>query len=75
MLNHLTPRHLQRTHKQFFIRKTLDTTSPIPPSILHHSQIHNPNQLPIHTKLNPQLTHHSNTKHFIFPTQQIIPTF
>lgn len=74
ILNDITARDLQNRHKQFFIGKSLDTSCPIGPWIVHHSQIHNANQLNITTKVNNEIRQNSNTKHFIFPIEEIIST-
>lgn len=72
ILNDVTARDLQKRHKQFFIGKSLDTTCPMGPWIVHRSQIENPNELSIQTKVNGEIRQDSNTKHFIFPTEEII---
>ncbi|WP_144461357.1 fumarylacetoacetate hydrolase family protein [Siminovitchia fortis] len=74
ILNDVTARDLQKRHKQFFIGKSLDTTCPMGPWIVHHSEIDNPNELAIQTKVNGEVRQDSNTKHFIFPTEEIIAT-
>ncbi|KYC97211.1 hypothetical protein B5V88_05100 [Heyndrickxia sporothermodurans] len=74
ILNDITARDLQDRHKQFFIGKSLDTSCPIGPWIVHHSQINNANQLNITTKVNNEIRQNSNTKHFIFPIEEIIST-
>lgn len=74
ILNDVTARDLQSRHKQFFIGKSLDTSCPIGPWIVHHSQIENPNGLNITTKVNDEIRQNSNTKHFIFSIEDIIST-
>ncbi|MGE8205186.1 fumarylacetoacetate hydrolase family protein [Heyndrickxia sp. NPDC080065] len=74
ILNDITARDLQKRHKQFFIGKSLDTSCPIGPWIIHHSQIKNPNNLDITTKVNNEVRQNSNTKHFIFPIEEVIST-
>ncbi|HYK74983.1 MAG TPA: fumarylacetoacetate hydrolase family protein [Pseudoneobacillus sp.] len=72
IINDITARDLQSKHKQFFIGKSLDTTCPMGPCIVHKSAIDNPNDLNIQTFVNGELRQDSNTKHFIFNLQEII---
>lgn len=74
IINDVTARDLQKRHKQFFIGKSLDTTCPMGPWIVHRSEIENPNGLAIQTKVNGEVRQDSNTEHFIFPTEEIIST-
>ena len=71
-MNDVTARDLQARHKQFFIGKSLDTTAPIGPWIVTKDKIPNPNELNIITKVNGEIRQQSNTKHFIFPIEEII---
>lgn len=72
IINDVTARDLQAKHKQFFIGKSLDTTCPMGPWIVHKSLIENPNHLHIETKVNGEVRQSSNTEKFIFPIQDII---
>ena len=72
ILNDVTARDLQAKHKQFFLGKSLDTTCPIGPWIVHQSAIENPNNLNIQTYVNDELRQNSNTSNFIFDIQEII---
>ncbi|MEH7355571.1 fumarylacetoacetate hydrolase family protein [Neobacillus drentensis] len=72
IINDVTARDLQSRHKQFFIGKSLDTTCPMGPWIVHKSMIENPNQLNIETKVNGEVRQSSNTKNFIFPVEEVI---
>lgn len=72
ILNDITARDLQSRHKQFFLGKSLDTSCPIGPWIVHKSSINNPNQLDIKTHINDELRQSSNTSQFIFDVQEII---
>jgi len=72
IINDVTARDLQSKHKQFFIGKSLDTTCPMGPWIVHKHMIENPNQLNIETKVNGEVRQSSNTKHFIFPVEEVI---
>jgi 2-keto-4-pentenoate hydratase/2-oxohepta-3-ene-1,7-dioic acid hydratase in catechol pathway len=72
ILNDITARDIQEKHKQFFLGKSLDTTCPIGPWIVHHSAINDPNNLNIQTYVNGELRQNSNTSNFIFDIQEII---
>ncbi|MCM3573223.1 MULTISPECIES: fumarylacetoacetate hydrolase family protein [Mesobacillus] len=72
VLNDVTARDLQAKHKQFFIGKSLDTTCPMGPWIVHKSAIANPNNLDIKTAVNGEVRQDSNTENFIFPIEEII---
>ncbi|MFE8700314.1 fumarylacetoacetate hydrolase family protein [Cytobacillus sp. FJAT-54145] len=72
IINDITARDLQSKHKQFFIGKSLDTTCPMGPWIVHTSSIKNPNQLNIETRVNKEVRQQSNTEHFIFPIEEVI---
>jgi 2-keto-4-pentenoate hydratase/2-oxohepta-3-ene-1,7-dioic acid hydratase in catechol pathway len=72
ILNDITARDIQAKHKQFFLGKSLDTSCPIGPWIVHKSAIPNPNKLDIQTYINGELRQNSNTENFIFDIQEII---
>jgi 2-keto-4-pentenoate hydratase/2-oxohepta-3-ene-1,7-dioic acid hydratase in catechol pathway len=72
ILNDITARDIQSKHKQFFLGKSLDTTCPVGPWIVHHSELDNPNHLDIQTYVNGELRQNSNTKNLIFDIQEII---
>ncbi|MEH7444460.1 fumarylacetoacetate hydrolase family protein [Bacillus sp. JJ1122] len=72
IINDVTARDLQARHKQFFIGKSLDTTCPMGPWIVHKSAIGNPNNLNIQTLVNGEVRQDSNTENFIFPVEEII---
>lgn len=72
IINDVTARDLQARHKQFFIGKSLDTTCPMGPWIVHKSAIKNPNNLNIQTLVNGEIRQDSNTENFIFPVEEII---
>ncbi|CAM3774365.1 fumarylacetoacetate hydrolase family protein [Mesobacillus thioparans] len=72
IINDVTARDLQSKHKQFFIGKSLDTTCPMGPWIVHKSAIANPNKLDIKTTVNGEVRQDSNTENFIFPVEEVI---
>lgn len=72
IINDVTARDLQSRHKQFFIGKSLDTSCPMGPWIVHSSVIENPNELKLETRINDEVRQSSNTKNFIFPIEEVI---
>lgn len=74
IVNDITARDLQTKHKQFFIGKSLDTSCPMGPFLVHKGNIPNPNELQIETKVNGEVRQSSNTEHFIFSVEEIIST-
>lgn len=72
ILNDITARDLQSRHQQFFLGKSLDSSCPIGPWIVHTSALKNPNQLNIQTRVNADLRQNSNTENFIFPIEEVI---
>ncbi|MBS8263015.1 FAA hydrolase family protein [Mesobacillus boroniphilus] len=72
IVNDVTARDLQAKHKQFFIGKSLDTTCPMGPWIVHKTTIENPNNLDIKTTVNGEVRQDSNTGNFIFPVEEVI---
>ena len=72
ILNDVTARDLQKRHKQYLIGKSLDTSCPMGPWVVHASKIENPNHLAIETKINGEVRQSSNTENFIFTIEEII---
>jgi 2-keto-4-pentenoate hydratase/2-oxohepta-3-ene-1,7-dioic acid hydratase in catechol pathway len=72
IINDVTARDLQARHKQFFIGKSLDTTCPMGPWIVHKKMIGRPNELDIETRVNGEVRQRSNTRNFIFPVEEVI---
>lgn len=72
IINDVTARDLQERHKQYFLGKSLDTSCPMGPWIVHASAVGNPNCLQIETRINGEIRQLSNTKNFIFPVERII---
>ncbi len=72
ILNDVTARDLQKRHKQYLIGKSLDTSCPMGPWVVHASNIENPNHLAIETKVNGEVRQFSNTENFIFSIEEII---
>ncbi|MCL6587715.1 MAG: fumarylacetoacetate hydrolase family protein [Anoxybacillus sp.] len=74
IINDITARDLQERHKQFLLGKSLDTSCPMGPWIVHRSLLPNPNCLHIETKVNGETRQRANTEQFIFPVETIIAT-
>lgn len=72
IINDVTARDLQTQHKQFFLGKSLDTTCPMGPWIVHHSVIEDPQSLHIETRINGEVRQSAKTDQFIFPIDEII---
>lgn len=72
ILNDITARDLQARHKQFFIGKSLDTSCPMGPWIVHKDEIKNPGNLRIQTIVNDEIRQNSSTSKFIFPIEEVI---
>jgi len=72
ILNDITARDLQKKHQQFFIGKSLDNSAPMGPWIVTKDEIRDPGNLDVQTIVNGELRQSSNTKHFIFPIEEII---
>lgn len=72
IINDVTARDLQERHRQYFLGKSLDTTCPMGPWIVHASVIENPNKLHIETRINGEIRQSSYTENFIFLVEKII---
>ena len=74
LINDVTARDLQEKHKQFLLGKSLDTSCPMGPVIVHQSAIQNPGSLQIETRVNGEVRQKGNTEQFIFGIANIITT-
>lgn len=72
IVNDVTARDLQRRHGQWFKGKSLDTSCPLGPVILHHSAVANPNALQLGLRVNGEARQEANTAEMIFTVQAII---
>ncbi|WP_110114333.1 fumarylacetoacetate hydrolase family protein [Bacillus sp. CGMCC 1.16541] len=72
IVNDVTARDLQARHKQFLLGKSLDTSCPMGPVIVHKSAIKDPHHLQIETKVNGEIRQRGNTEQFIFSIEEII---
>ncbi|WP_026692693.1 fumarylacetoacetate hydrolase family protein [Peribacillus kribbensis] len=74
VLNDITARDLQERHKQFLLGKSLDGSCPMGPYIVTRSDIADPSNLNIETKVNGEVRQSSNTSQFIFTIEDVIST-
>jgi 2-keto-4-pentenoate hydratase/2-oxohepta-3-ene-1,7-dioic acid hydratase in catechol pathway len=74
IINDVTARDLQSRHKQFFLGKSLDASCPMGPYIVHKSQIEDPSNLHIETRVNGELRQSGHTKDLIFSIPVLIET-
>ncbi|MET3729038.1 2-keto-4-pentenoate hydratase/2-oxohepta-3-ene-1,7-dioic acid hydratase in catechol pathway [Fictibacillus halophilus] len=72
IINDITARDLQQKHKQFLLGKSLNGTCPMGPWIVHHSDVSNPNNLSIVTKVNGEIRQNGNTSDLIFDIPTMI---
>lgn len=72
IINDVTARDLQKRHKQFLIGKSLDGSCPMGPFIVHKSQIKDPHDLKIVTKINGEVRQNASTSQFIFDIPELI---
>lgn len=72
ILNDITARDIQGRHKQFFLGKSLDSTCPMGPYI--ETEIPNPQDLHIETRVNGEIRQQSNSSLMMFNIANIIST-
>lgn len=72
IVNDVTARNLQQRHGQWLKGKSLDTTCPMGPVVVHHSAIANANSLDISLTVNGELRQSDNTSSMIFSIETII---
>ncbi|WP_449539406.1 fumarylacetoacetate hydrolase family protein [Ferdinandcohnia sp. Marseille-Q9671] len=72
IINDITARDIQSRHKQFFLGKSLDTSCPMGPMLVHKSLIQDHNNLSVRTLVNGEVRQSGNTNQFIFPIETII---
>ncbi|WP_243385775.1 fumarylacetoacetate hydrolase family protein [Bacillus kexueae] len=72
IVNDITARDLQKKHKQFLLGKSLDTSCPMGPIVVHKSALPRPHQLTIETKVNGEVRQKANTEDMIFSIPEII---
>ncbi len=72
ILNDVTARDLQQRHKQYLLGKSLDTSCPIGPWIVHRSQIPEPSKLTIETKINGEVRQQGSLDQLLFSIPYLI---
>lgn len=72
VINDISARDLQFRHKQYFIGKSLDRSTPTGPWIVTRDEIVDPQILDLRTWINGKLKQASNTRHQIFPVNSVI---
>ncbi|MCD7034906.1 fumarylacetoacetate hydrolase family protein [Metabacillus sp. GX 13764] len=72
VLNDVTARNLQSRHKQFLLGKSLDTSCPMGPYIVHKSAVEDPYSLKVETRVNGELRQSGETKDMIFSIEKVI---
>lgn len=74
ILNDVTARDLQKRHKQWFRGKSLDTTAPMGPYLVHKTSVPAVNNLTVISKVNGELRQQANTSSLIFDIPTLIST-
>ncbi|MEQ8175532.1 MAG: fumarylacetoacetate hydrolase family protein [Syntrophomonadaceae bacterium] len=72
IINDVTARDLQVSHKQWFKGKSLDSFCPMGPCIVYRDEINTPVELDIQCRVNGELRQNSNTRNMIFDIPYII---
>lgn len=74
IINDITARDLQSKHKQFLLGKSLDTSCPMGPYIVHKSAVPDPYELNVVTTVNGEVRQDGHTKDMIFSIEKVIAT-
>lgn len=72
IVNDITARDLQARHGQWFKGKSLDTSCPMGPVVVHRSAIADANNLAVSLTVNGEQRQHDNTSDMIFDVAAII---
>lgn len=72
IVNDITARDLQARHKQFFIGKSLNSSCPMGPTIVHKSVMKDPHCLKLETKVNGEVRQNGDTGDMIFDIPTLI---
>ncbi|MRX73513.1 FAA hydrolase family protein [Bacillus lacus] len=72
ILNDITARDLQARHKQFLLGKSLDTSCPIGPCIVHKTAFEDINSLTVETYVNGEQRQTGKVSDMIFGIEEII---
>ncbi|WP_413726304.1 fumarylacetoacetate hydrolase family protein [Sodalis sp. RH16] len=74
IVNDVTSRTLQQTHRQWFLGKSLDGYCPMGPAIVTADEIPAPDQLQLKTWVNGELRQHAGVADLIFDIPTLIET-
>jgi 2-keto-4-pentenoate hydratase/2-oxohepta-3-ene-1,7-dioic acid hydratase in catechol pathway len=74
IINDVSARDLQSRHKQYLLGKSLDTSCPMGPYIVHKSELGDPSDLRIETRVNGEVRQSATTGDMIFDIPTIIET-
>lgn len=72
IVNDITARNLQQLHGQWLKGKSLDTTCPMGPVVVHCAAVENANNLDVSLTVNGELRQADNTSSMIFSIETII---
>lgn len=72
ILNDVTARDLQRLHGQWFKGKSLDTSCPLGPVVVHASAVENPDNLNLVLEVDGEERQNDNTNSMIFSVATVI---
>lgn len=72
IVNDITARNLQQLHGQWLKGKSLDTTCPMGPVVVHRAAVENANNLDVSLTVNGELRQADNTSSMIFSIETII---
>jgi 2-keto-4-pentenoate hydratase/2-oxohepta-3-ene-1,7-dioic acid hydratase in catechol pathway len=74
IINDVTARDLQKKHLQWFLGKSLDSSAPMGPYLVHKSVVPRPDCLAICCKVNGEIRQNANTKDLVFSIPALIAT-
>lgn len=74
VINDVSARDVQFRHKQYFLGKSIDNTSPMGPWIVTADEIADPQNLGLECRVNGVVKQRSNTRHQIFRIDYVIAT-
>lgn len=72
VINDITARDLQHSHRQWFKGKSLDGSCPMGPFIVTADEIPNPQQLQIQTRVNGEIRQDMSTSQMIFEIAEVL---
>ncbi len=73
-INDVTARDLQKTHKQWFLGKSLDGFAPMGPLLVHRSAMPAPAEIAVRSRINGELCQDDTFDNLIFDVPTIIAT-